>query len=148
MREPACAVGRGVCWGRLGDSRHAVVCAPWYVWLRRSRQRRWREWLAEAKATISSRPHPTVEVLAALRDAGLALPLLNVFASGGGGAALAQDVHKVSHDIGARIYDALHWRAEVRDALSCTVRKLPLEDLEHLHVEGSNRINVGRAGSG
>ena len=61
-------------------------------------------------------------------------------------AALAQSVHKTAQAISARIYDALHWRAEVRDALSGTVRKVPLEDLEHLVVEGDT-IGVSAAGS-
>ena len=56
-------------------------------------------------------------------------------------ASLAQSVHKAAHDIGARIHDALYWQAEVRDALSGTVRKVPLDDLEHLMTEGT-RIPV------
>ena len=56
--------------------RSSVVC----------RQRHWTEWLARAEAVMAQqRPYVSVEMLSSVRDDGLALPLLNVFASGGNG---------------------------------------------------------------
>ena len=64
-----------------------VVCTARLAVDHVHRQRRWRDWLQRAKDTLAARPHPAIAVLCALRDEGLALPLLNVYGAGGGGGA-------------------------------------------------------------
>lgn len=106
------------------------------------KRRMWSSWLDRAQEhTSGSTPYPTIAALQELRQDALDLPVLNVFASGGGAGKLFQEASTLQNLVASRLDDAIHWRAHVRDLLAGRYTSSTIADMEGL-VAAGNALQV------